>query len=123
MVDARVLLAEERFTGAYHAGGLALECALKARIAKLTVAGEFPDRDRTRQALEHNPSKLLGAAELLAMQRTDVSPTFQSNWATVKDWTVDSRYDPSPNPVTVKAFLDALDDPTDGVLQWVRRHC
>ena len=47
----------------------------------------------------------------------------QTNWATVKDWTVDSRYNSAVNPVTVIAFLNALDDPKDGILPWLRSHC
>jgi hypothetical protein len=46
----------------------------------------------------------------------------QKNWATVKDWKVDSRYAPAANPATVRAFLDALADPTDGVITWLRNH-
>ena len=47
----------------------------------------------------------------------------QTNWATVKDWTIDSRYTPTVNSVTAAAFLDALDEPKDGILPWLRSRC
>ena len=46
----------------------------------------------------------------------------QTNWATVKDWSVGSRYTHTVNPATVVAFLDALDDPAEGVIIWLRNH-
>jgi hypothetical protein len=53
----------------------------------------------------------------------DDAPTaVQTNWATVKDWKIDSRYTHTINSATVGAFLNALDDPTDGVITWLRNH-
>jgi hypothetical protein len=45
----------------------------------------------------------------------------QTNWATVKDWKIDSRYTHTMNSTTVSAFLDALDHVTDGVIIWLRK--
>jgi hypothetical protein len=119
--DARILLAAHRYPGAYQAGGIALECALKARIAKSTQAEEFPDRNRALEAWVHEPAKLLSAAGL--DQFMDAAPKeVRTNWATVKDWKVDSRYTHTMNPATVEAFLNALDDATDGVITWLRNH-
>jgi hypothetical protein len=55
--DARTLFNARRYPGAYHAGGVALECALKARIAKATLAEEFPDKERAKDAWDHDPGK------------------------------------------------------------------
>ena len=119
--DARTLLAAQRYPGAYHAGGVALECALKARIAKFIQAEEFPDKKLAQDAWDHDPRKLLALGDLVRFM--DQAPAaFQTNWATVKDWKVDSRYAHTVNPATVGAFLEALDDPKDGVLPWLRKH-
>src|SRR5712675_2178920 len=118
--DARTLLAAQRYPGAYHAGGVALECALKARIAKFIQAEEFPDKKLAQDAWDHDPRKLLALGDLVRFM--DQAPAaVQTNWATVKDWKVDSRYTHTVNPATVGAFLEALDDPKDGVLPWLRK--
>lgn len=91
LADARTLLAAHRYPGAYHAGGIALECALKARIAKFIQAEEFPDKKLAQEAWEHDPRKLLALGDLVRLM--DAAPAaVQINWATVKDWKIDSRY-------------------------------
>ena len=121
LLDARTLFAAQRYAGAYHAGGIALECALKARIAKFTQAEEFPDWKLAREAWEHDPRKLLALGGLGRLMAGAAVPV-QTNWATVKDWTVESRYTHTVNPATVAAFIDALDHPIDGVITWLRNH-
>jgi hypothetical protein len=122
MADARVLLGAGRFVGAYHAGGIALECMLKARIARATEAEEFLDLTQVKQAWTHQPAALLSAGDLVRFL-SQASHAIQVNWATVKDWKIESRYNPSMNPVVATALVDALDHPTDGVLTWLRSHC
>ena len=120
--DARVLLAANRYPGAYHAGGVALECILKARIASLTQAEEFPDKRLAEMAWKHDPPTLLALGDL-GKFLNQASPAVRTNWTTVKDWKVESRYTRTMNPASVTAFVDALDDPMDGVLTWLRNHC
>lgn len=122
MGDARVLLRAGRFAGAYHAGGIALECMLKASIARATEAEEFPDKTLVNQAWTHQLAALLSAGDLVRFLN-QANPAIQVNWATVKDWKIEARYNPSMSPVVATAFVDALDDPTDGVLTWLRSHC
>lgn len=43
--DARVLLDARRWPAAYYLAGYAVECALKACIAKLMKSEEYPDRN------------------------------------------------------------------------------
>lgn len=121
LLDARTLLASHRYAGAYHAAGVALECALKARIARFTQAEEFPDLKLAKEAWDHDPRRLLALGDLVRFM--DTAPAaVQASWATVKDWRVESRYTHTVNPATVTAFVDALDDPTDGVITWLRNH-
>lgn len=42
IADAKALLAMKRWSAAYYLAGYAVECGLKACIAKLTKAEEFP---------------------------------------------------------------------------------
>jgi hypothetical protein len=118
---ARTLHASQP-ASAYHLGGIALECALKARIASRTVAEEFPDKRLVERSWNHDPSTLLAAGEL--QSALDSAPSLlQANWAVVKDWKVESRYDLQVPSQTVTDFLDALDDPTNGIITWLRNHC
>lgn len=50
--DAQVLLEQKRWPGAYYLAGYAVECALKACIAKLTTAHDFPHGDFARDITE-----------------------------------------------------------------------
>jgi HEPN domain-containing protein len=50
IADAEALLQAGRFGGAYYFSGLAVECALKARIASKTNASDFPDLKRARDS-------------------------------------------------------------------------
>ena len=60
--DAQVLLANGRFGAAYYLAGYAIECALKACIAKLTKAEDFPIKNSTNTVYIHDLKKLAGAA-------------------------------------------------------------
>src|SRR5258708_4571046 len=89
--DARVLEGAQRVAGAYHAGGVALECMLKAKIAKSTQPEEFPDKRLADKAWQHDPTELLKLGDL-ARFMDQAKQAVQTNWATVKDWKIESRY-------------------------------
>jgi hypothetical protein len=50
--------------GAYYLAGYALECALKACIAKRTRRHEFPDKKRVEASYSHNLAQLVNEAGL-----------------------------------------------------------
>jgi HEPN domain-containing protein len=52
--DARALLAARRWSAAYYIAGYAVECALKACIAKLMKSEEFPDKRFADKCWAHN---------------------------------------------------------------------
>lgn len=95
---------------------------IKAKIAKSIQAEEFPDKKLAEKAWGHDPAALLKLGDLERFM-DQATPEVQTNWATVKDWTIDSRYSRDVTPVTVTAFLRALDDPKDGILPWLLSHC
>jgi len=64
MREAKALLSAGFYDGAYYLGGYAVECALKACIAKATRKSEFPDRDRVNNSYTHNLEKLVEQAGL-----------------------------------------------------------
>ncbi|MBM3981431.1 MAG: DNA-binding protein [Planctomycetes bacterium] len=120
--EAGVLLAAGKWAGAYDLAGYAVECALKACVANRTPAEAFPPR-KTDEYYTHDLNVLLKTANLVSAR--DVygaeKPTFASHWRTVALWKEDARYRRIDEP-DAKALIEAITDPTDGVLQSIRRH-
>jgi len=120
--DAEALIKAARYACAYYVAGYAVECALKACIARKTNQDDFPPKDAQRYYL-HDISKLLdGAGPGLAFeQEAAQDPIFRANWATVKDWTEEARYQRHAQR-QAEEIMSAIIDPDHGVLQWLRRN-
>jgi hypothetical protein len=52
--EAGLLLDGASFPGSYYLTGLAVECALKACIARSTAEFDFPDLDRAKDSWHHD---------------------------------------------------------------------
>ncbi|MCH8061111.1 MAG: HEPN domain-containing protein [Chloroflexi bacterium] len=92
--EARVLLQNGYYSGAYYLVGYAVECALKACIAKQIRRYDFPDRKLVNDSYTHDLDKLLGLSGLKEelISESSGSPALVENWAIVKDWSEQSRY-------------------------------
>ena len=118
--EARVLLRSRRQLGAYYLAGYAVECALKACIAKQTKRFQFPPkRSSVEKMYSHNLDSLLDAADLKSQltKEIEANPSFAANWNTVKDWTAESRYKTSG--LNGRDLYNAVAGP-NGVLPWIR---
>jgi HEPN domain-containing protein len=118
--EARVLLRSRRQLGAYYLAGYAVECALKACIAKQRKRFEFPPRRSIVERMySHNLDSLLDAADLKAQLEKEIAanPDFAANWNTVRDWTSESRYETSG--LNGKELYNAVTGP-NGVLPWIK---
>jgi hypothetical protein len=62
--EAKALLGLGLFDGAYYLAGYAVECALKACIAKGTRRFEFPDKRRVDSSYTHDLELLMRLANL-----------------------------------------------------------
>ena len=62
--EARVLLRNGNYDGAYYLSGYVVECALKACIAKHTRRSEFPDRKTVEASHTHKLEELMKVAQL-----------------------------------------------------------
>src|SRR5687767_6810412 len=89
IAEAQSLYAAGLFDGAYYLAGYAVECALKACIAKLTNQHDFPDKDFAQACYTHTIEKLVRAAGLTAQRDADApaGSDLADNWGIVKDWT------------------------------------
>src|SRR4051794_40858683 len=97
VADTAALLDAKRFQAAYYLCGYAVECALKACIAKQVREFDFPDRKVVNDSYVHNLTKLLTVSgiEELYDEEAGQNDLFAENWSTVKDWSEVSRYDPA----------------------------
>ena len=62
--EAHALLERGLSDGAFYLAGYAVECALKACIAKGTLRGEFPDKKKVESSHSHNLLQLRKVAGL-----------------------------------------------------------
>ena len=127
VTDARVLLPARRYAGCYYLVGYAIECGLKACIARLFHANTVPSKimaERAKKAYTHRLDDLVDLAELREKldgeRRADLD--FESNWNVVKDWNSEARYDAAITRKDAKDLYGAITDPDHGVLRWLRRH-
>jgi len=119
--DAEVLLAGRRYAAAYYLCGYAVECALKACIAKQTRRSEFPDRERVNKSWTHDLNVLVKLAELEASRnrRRDNDRVFRLNWHTVEDWSEQGRYEHGVTRQQAADLYNAVTNRNHGVLTWL----
>lgn len=121
IAEAKILLDAGQWPGAYYLAGYAVECALKACIAKMTKSEDFPDKDLVLASWTHKLLNLVETAELKTIRETEcqANPVLSSNWQTAKDWKESSRYE-FKSEADAKALFAAITDPTNGVLPWIK---
>src|SRR5947209_5710918 len=117
LADARLLLDNRRYDGAYYLAGYAVECALKAVIAARTRQHEFPDLVLARRAYTHNLRDLLDVSGLKAKMDQEFAndPELRDNWSVIKDWDQTSRYDTGRLKQEAEGLYAAISDPTHGI--------
>jgi HEPN domain-containing protein len=121
--EARILFKNGYFSGAYYLLGYAVECALKACIAKQIKRYDFPDRKLINDSYSHELEKLLSVSGLKAELQEEIrsNPKLEVNWAIVKDWSVQSRYSTDISETTARDFYSAVTTRKDGVLSWLKK--
>ena len=112
--EAAVLLQEGRFSGAFYLAGYAIECALKACIAKQTQEHDFPEKARTARSHTHDLSSLLGLA-LLDDELASSDEQLKDKWNFIRrEWSEVTRY-ATWSDEEAAVMLDAV----NGVLTWI----
>ncbi len=122
--EARVLLKNKNYEGAYYLCGYVIECAFKACIAKNTKRYDFPPDIKTVAAIYvHEPERLVKAAGLEMKLKDEMKRNriFADNWGIVKDWRESSRYE-KHNEIKVRNFFAAVADKKHGVLKWLKQY-
>ena len=121
--DAESLYANRRYPAAYYLTGYAVECALKACIARNTRRGEFPDFTKVQRSYSHKLEHLVEVAgltqELVIMTKSNA--LFEANWALTSTWKSESRY-AFHTRTEARDLIVAVDDNQGGVLTWLKIH-
>jgi HEPN domain-containing protein len=121
--EARALLDAGFPDGAYYLSGYAVECALKACIAKRTSEHDFPEKKLVNESHTHNLTELMRLSQLAPTLKTamQVNSRLESDWITVQDWSEASRYERWALSDAL-SLLDAIESQTGGLLPWIKLH-
>jgi hypothetical protein len=98
---------------------------LKACIARQTNLHDFPDKAVVQRSHTHNLNELLELAGLKLQLQLDTTPAANPalglNWQRVKDWSERARYQ-QPTEAQARRLYQAVTEPVDGVLPWIKPH-
>ena len=118
---AESLLGSGHWDSAYYLARYAVECGLRACIARRFREFDFPDKKTVIDSYTHDLDKLRKIADLPRDLDSATSDDFELNWATVKDWSEESRYEQRAQ-AEATALIAAIKNEESGVLPWITRH-
>jgi len=100
-----------------------VECALKACIAKQIRSHEVPDKALIDGFYVHHLDRLLGLSGLRPEleQELRTNGDLSDNWAVVKGWKVESRYELGTSDKLARGMYLAVTDSANGVLVWLKK--
>lgn len=122
--EAMILLDAASYPGSFYLAGYSIECALKSCIAKATKQYDFPDKpEQIRQIYSHNLKQLLSLAKLEATLEADMgsNSNLRAYWNRVVNWNEEKRYELGLTEREAKDFYEAIADPVNGVLPWLKK--
>ena len=124
VADAAYLLRGNRYAAAYYLAGYAVECALKACIARQFRGSNIPDKGSVDKLYVHDLRVLARFANLEGAIRDETrsDPLFGAHWLTVQDWSEESRYQFRRHASEAQNMFDGVADPHHGVLRWLTQH-
>ncbi len=123
LAEATALLEAGRPDGAYYLAGYAVECALKACIARSTERYEFPDKKTVDASHTHNLRDLIKLANLehIRLEEAKRDAKFRNNWDVVQQWSEHSRYRRHETALA-EALVKAIGDRKHGVIVWIKQY-
>ena len=124
LTEAKALLSLGFHDGAYYLAGYAIECALKACIARQFRGSNIPDKGSVDKLYVHDLRVLARFANLEGpiREETRSDPQFGAHWLTVQDWSEESRYQFRRNAVEAQTMFDSVADSQHGVLRWLKQY-
>jgi HEPN domain-containing protein len=122
--ESKVLLDNGHYNGAYYLCGFAVECGLKACIARKIKSSHFTHKKFAQNSYQHDFGSLLKEASLVIELEKEMAldNDFQSNVGVVKDWATDARYVDHIDEVLAKNLYKAVTDRRHGVMRWLKKY-
>ena len=111
-----------RYAACYYLAGYAVECALKACIAKKFRRHDIPEPKLVNSTYTHKLGNLLDIAGLQGALQTVDDEELLTNWGIVKDWVPERRYRAKVTRNEARDLYEAVSDPEHGVMPWLQRH-
>ena len=122
VADASALLRMRRYAACYYLAGYAVECALKACIAKKFRRHDIPEPKLVNSTYTHKLGNLLDIAGLQGALQTVDDEELLTNWGIVKDWVPERRCRAKVTRNEARDLYEAVSDPEHGVMPWLQRH-
>lgn len=124
LAEARVLLKNRKYDGTYYLTGYAVECALKACIARQIKRFDFPDKKQVIDSHTHNLELLLSVSGLKQQHKVEMdgNTDFAVNWAVVRDWSEQDRYSLGRSFAEARDLYGAVTGRRHGILTWLKKH-
>ncbi len=122
--ESEVLLTADCYEGAYYLAGYALECLLKAHIAKQVREFDFPNKKLANDSYTHKLTDLVitaGLKQTLTEQENN-NEQFKLNWAVVINWSEESRYKSTITKEEAQDIFNAITDDESGILPWLKKY-
>lgn len=121
LADAEALHAAGGYSGACYLAGYAVECGLKAIIARSFRVDVIPDRAFVQKVYSHDLSALLTLANLKEEleRRSAASGNFQASWSFVSRWSETSRYE-IIDEFASELMLTSVGSERDGIIPWLK---
>ncbi|UTY56267.1 hypothetical protein [Massilia sp. erpn] len=122
--EAKTLLDTGYFCGSYYLMGYAVECALKAVIARRTQRYDFPNKKLAIESHSHDLACLLRAAGL--QEKFDLAlrgaPELRNHWRQIWQWNEGWRYTLNVSEAQARDFHHACTDRQYGLLSWLKAY-
>jgi hypothetical protein len=119
MREAKWLLDQSDWDGAYYLAGYAVEFALKIRIiSQMLKTDSFPEKKLAESYYKHDLTLLRKSAGL--GDEMDQDAAVSPQWDIVKDWSEQSRYVLGKTEREAKDLYEAIEK---GVLPWIKARC
>lgn len=120
--EARVLLRAGAYQGAYYLAGYAVECALKACIARAFRRNDIPRRQLVNDTHTHDLDRLLDLAGLrrALRQESATQPPLEIHWKAVSAWRESARYNPGVTEQQARGLYFACTARRYGILAWLK---
>ena len=121
--EAKILLDNGYYSGAYYLAGYAVECAFKARIARDIKQHDFPDKKHANAVNIHPLETLLALSgeQGKFFEALKIDPILERNWTMVKDWKVTDRYRDNITQKDAQGLYQAVNQRVHGVLSWMKK--